>query len=126
MCAFGLGPDVAIALGASAKVAGEGMSGENVELFVCNQHRDEMDAYERLIGDAMVGDATLFARQDEVEAAWRIVDPILSCRPNCSPMRPTVGDRRRRKDGRAVRWLAQVRIAASYAGAVPQSQADRR
>ena len=54
------------------------MTGENVELFVCNQHRDEMDAYERLIGDAMVGDATLFARQDEVEAAWRIVDPILS------------------------------------------------
>ena len=36
-----------------------------------------MDAYERLIGDAMVGDATLFARQDSAEAQWRIVDPIL-------------------------------------------------
>ncbi len=36
-----------------------------------------MDAYERLIGDAMLGDATLFGRQDEVEAAWRIVDPVL-------------------------------------------------
>ena len=75
---FRLGPDVAIALGARAKLPGERMAGENVELFVCNQHRDEMDAYERLIGDAMVGDATLFARLDEVEAAWRIVDPILS------------------------------------------------
>jgi len=75
---FRLGPDVAIALGARAKVSGEGMFGENVELFVCNQHGDAMDAYERLIGDAMLGDATLFARQDEVEAAWRIVDPILT------------------------------------------------
>jgi len=77
---FRLGPDVAIALGARAKLPGEGMSGENVELFVCHQHSDEMDAYERLVGDAMLGDATLFARQDEVEAAWRIVDPILSLR----------------------------------------------
>ena len=37
-----------------------------------------MDAYERLLGDAMVGDATLFARQDAVEAAWAIVDPVLA------------------------------------------------
>jgi glucose-6-phosphate 1-dehydrogenase len=75
---FRLGPDVAIAVGARAKLSGEGMRGENIELFVCHQHGDEMDAYERLIGDAALGDATLFARQDEVEAAWRIVDPILS------------------------------------------------
>jgi glucose-6-phosphate 1-dehydrogenase len=75
---FRLGPDVAIALGARAKLSGEGMRGENIELFVCHQHGDEMDAYERLIGDATLGDATLFARQDEVEAAWRIVEPILS------------------------------------------------
>ncbi len=38
---------------------------------------DDADAYERLIGDALRGDATLFARQDEVEAAWKIVDPVL-------------------------------------------------
>ncbi|MBP1599840.1 MAG: glucose-6-phosphate 1-dehydrogenase, partial [Acidobacteria bacterium] len=37
----------------------------------------EMDAYERVLGDAMAGDATLFARQDYVEEAWRIVDPAL-------------------------------------------------
>ncbi len=39
---------------------------------------DEMDAYERLLGDAMKGDATLFAREDAVEAEWRIVEPILA------------------------------------------------
>jgi glucose-6-phosphate 1-dehydrogenase len=38
---------------------------------------EEMDAYERVLGDAMAGDATLFAREDYVEEAWRIVDPIL-------------------------------------------------
>jgi glucose-6-phosphate 1-dehydrogenase len=40
-------------------------------------HDGRMEAYERLLGDAMAGDATLFARQDVVEAAWSIVDPIL-------------------------------------------------
>jgi len=40
-------------------------------------HADEMDAYERVLGDAMHGDATLFAREDYVEEAWRIVDPVL-------------------------------------------------
>jgi glucose-6-phosphate 1-dehydrogenase len=76
---FRLGPDrVAIALGARVKQSGETMVGEEVELFVCNERSDQMEAYERLIGDAMKGDATLFARQDAVEAAWRIVDPILT------------------------------------------------
>ncbi len=75
---FRLGPDqVAVAIGARAKVPGEQMKGEEIELFVCRQQGDEMAAYERLIGDAMLGDATLFARQDGVEAAWRIVDPVL-------------------------------------------------
>ncbi|MEO7964212.1 MAG: glucose-6-phosphate dehydrogenase [Gemmatimonadaceae bacterium] len=75
---FRLGPDVAIALGASAKRPGEGMVGEKTELSLMRSHSaDEMDAYERLIGDAMDGDATLFARQDAVEAAWAIVDPLL-------------------------------------------------
>ena len=38
---------------------------------------EEMDAYEKVLGDAMEGDATLFAREDYVEEAWRIVDPVL-------------------------------------------------
>jgi glucose-6-phosphate 1-dehydrogenase len=54
------------------------MKGENVEM-VASRHPgpEEMEAYERLLGDAMMGDATHFARQDYVEEAWRIVDPVL-------------------------------------------------
>ncbi len=75
---FRLGPDVMIAIGARAKRPGDVMAGEGVELVVKNQRADEMGAYERLIGDAMRGDANLFAREDGVEAAWRIVEPILN------------------------------------------------
>jgi glucose-6-phosphate 1-dehydrogenase len=75
---FRLGPgQVAIAVGAHTKRPGADMVGDEIELYVCKTPDDEMQAYERLIGDAMHGDATLFARQDAVEAAWRIVDPIL-------------------------------------------------
>jgi glucose-6-phosphate 1-dehydrogenase len=74
---FRLGPDTAIALGAHAKKPGPVMQGRDVELFVDQQQKDEADAYERLIGAALIGDTSLFARQDEVEAAWAIVDPIL-------------------------------------------------
>lgn len=75
---FRLGPQVQIGIGARAKRPGEGMAGRPVELSVVQQQTsDEMDAYERLLGDAMAGDATLFARYDTVEAAWRIVDPVI-------------------------------------------------
>src|SRR5262245_18824437 len=78
---FRLSPAVEIAVGARAKVPGEGMKGEPVELVVMQEpeqgHSGRMDAYERLLGDAMAGDATLFARQDVVEAAWAIVDPVI-------------------------------------------------
>ena len=74
---FRLGPDVAIALGAHAKVPGINMQGRETELFVCQDQTGDADAYERLIGDAMRGDSTLFAREDEVEAAWAVVDPVL-------------------------------------------------
>lgn len=75
---FQLAPEVEIALGAHTKTPGETMTGHPIELSVCHQHGDEMPPYERLIGDAMEGDATLFARQDGVEAAWQIIDPVLS------------------------------------------------
>jgi glucose-6-phosphate 1-dehydrogenase len=57
---------------------GEKMTGEATEMLA-HHHTEttEIDAYERLLGDAMTGDATLFARQDYVEEAWRIVDPAL-------------------------------------------------
>jgi glucose-6-phosphate 1-dehydrogenase len=75
---FRLGPDVQIAIGARAKRSGDGMAGRPVELAVVQQGSgDEMDAYERLLGDAMDGDPTLFARYDTVEAAWRIVEPVI-------------------------------------------------
>ena len=73
-----LGPQVAIAVGARAKRPGGGMVGEDVELSVVEQPlAARLLAYERLLGDAIAGDATLFARQDVVEAAWAIVDPLL-------------------------------------------------
>jgi glucose-6-phosphate 1-dehydrogenase len=75
---FRLSPDVTIAIGARIKRSGENMVSEPTELKVVHQtDTEEMDAYERLLGDAMAGDATLFSRQDGVEAAWAIVDPIL-------------------------------------------------
>lgn len=75
---FRLGPgQVAIAIGARVKRSGTDNVGDEVELYACDTRDDQMEAYERLIGDALKGDATLFARQDAVEAAWRIVDPIL-------------------------------------------------
>ena len=74
-----LGPDVGIAIGARAKKPGEEFVGQPVELSIfAKNRRDEMDAYERLLGDAMDGDATLFARQDAVEAAWQVVAPALT------------------------------------------------
>jgi glucose-6-phosphate 1-dehydrogenase len=78
---FRLSPQVAIAIGARAKRPGEGMGGRPVELSVVEQPQQGADGrmgdYERLLGDAMAGDATLFARQDVVEAAWAIVDPVI-------------------------------------------------
>jgi glucose-6-phosphate 1-dehydrogenase len=75
---FRLGPQVAIAVGARVKRPGEGMGGRPVELSVVEQPLElRLGDYERLLGDAIAGDATLFARQDVVEAAWAIVDPLL-------------------------------------------------
>jgi glucose-6-phosphate 1-dehydrogenase len=74
---FRLSPDVTIALGARSKKAGEGMVGNQVELLACESTRDEMSPYERLIGDAMDGDETLFTREDAVDVAWQIVQPVL-------------------------------------------------
>ena len=75
---FRISRDVAIALGAMVKAPGEAVEGRAVELLAVH-HPDaaEMDAYERLLGDAMKGNATEFAREDYVEEAWRIVDPVL-------------------------------------------------
>ncbi len=75
---FRLNPELSIALGAAIKKPGEVMVGEPTELsLVYHPTGNAMSPYERLLGDALVGDGTLFARQDGVEAAWAIVDPVL-------------------------------------------------
>jgi glucose-6-phosphate 1-dehydrogenase len=80
---FRLSPEVIISIGARTKEPGETMTGEDVELLVRHVDAGEMSPYERLIGDAMRGDPTLFVREDEVETAWRVVEPILG---NVTPL----------------------------------------
>jgi glucose-6-phosphate 1-dehydrogenase len=72
-----LGPDVLIAVRARTKALGEGMRGEDVELIARKVPGDEILPYERLLEAAMDGDQALFAREDLVEEAWRIVQPVL-------------------------------------------------
>jgi len=75
---FRISPEMTIAVGTTVMAPDEVMQGENVEMVASRHPRpEEMEAYERVLGDAMAGDATLFARQDYVEEAWRIVDPVL-------------------------------------------------
>ncbi len=78
---FRLSPDVFTSLDAQAKVPGEQMVGETVELVARHHSGDEMSPYERLLGDALHGDATLFTREDSVEAEWAVVDAVLSNPP---------------------------------------------
>jgi glucose-6-phosphate 1-dehydrogenase len=73
---FRLGPDNVIALGANVKKDGPAMIGERAELVLRRSPADEMKPYERLIGDALDGDPSLFADQQAVEQSWRVVDPI--------------------------------------------------
>ena len=75
---FRLGPEVVIATGARVKQLGEAMRGEDVELIARNRPARETPPYKRLLGDALRGDASLFTRDDSVEAAWRVVDPVLN------------------------------------------------
>jgi glucose-6-phosphate 1-dehydrogenase len=80
---FRLSPHVVLSLGARAKLPGETMRGEDVELTACHDRKDEMKPYERLLSDAMRGDQMLFAREDSVEEAWRVVEPVLG---NATPL----------------------------------------
>jgi glucose-6-phosphate 1-dehydrogenase len=73
-----ISPEVTIAFGTNVMAPGEETVAQSAEIIASHHPRaDEMDAYERVLGDAMQGDATLFAREDHVEEAWRIVDPVL-------------------------------------------------
>jgi glucose-6-phosphate 1-dehydrogenase len=74
---FQFNPKIAIAVGARVKVPGDGFVGQEVELFFCDDHPGEEPPYVRLLGDAMEGESLLFAREDGVEEAWRVVDGVL-------------------------------------------------
>ena len=81
---FGLGPKISISLGARVKKPGTSADSMNTELVaVRDAGHDEVDAYERLLTDAMKGDPTLFVREDAVEAAWAVVDGVLD---NATPV----------------------------------------
>jgi glucose-6-phosphate 1-dehydrogenase len=75
---FRISPEITVAFGMNAMAPAEDIVGVPVEMLASRlPQAEEMDAYERVLSDAMAGDATLFARQDYVEEAWRIVDPAL-------------------------------------------------
>ena len=85
---FRLQPASAIALAARVKRVGKEFVGDQRELYLCDDVSNEESPYERLLGDAMAGDGALFTRQDAVEAAWAVVDPVLSDHPPALPYAP--------------------------------------
>jgi glucose-6-phosphate 1-dehydrogenase len=77
-----LSPEITFAFSLNVPVPGNEAASQPVEVITSRHPRaEEMEAYERVLGDAMAGDATLFAREDYVEEAWRIVDPVLKAAP---------------------------------------------
>jgi glucose-6-phosphate 1-dehydrogenase len=74
---FRISPDPDIAIAARVKLAGSGFIGVQKELRLLEKQSGEETPYERLLGDAMIGDGALFAREDAVEAAWAVVDRVL-------------------------------------------------
>lgn len=74
---FRLSPNSAVALAARVKRTGKQFVGDQRELYLCDERPGEEAPYERLLGDAMAGNGALFTREDAVEAAWAVVDPVL-------------------------------------------------
>jgi glucose-6-phosphate 1-dehydrogenase len=84
---FRLSPSAAVALAARVKLAGKEFIGEQRELYLSEERPGEELPYERLLGDAMIGDGALFTREDAVEAAWAVVDPVLKKHHRVRPYR---------------------------------------
>jgi glucose-6-phosphate 1-dehydrogenase len=82
---FRLSPNSAVALAARVKLAGQDFVGEQRELYLSEERPGEETPYERLLGDAMAGDGALFTREDAVEAAWAVVDPVLKTHHRVRP-----------------------------------------
>ncbi|MGQ0593455.1 MAG: glucose-6-phosphate dehydrogenase, partial [Gammaproteobacteria bacterium] len=85
---FRLSPEVVISAGARVKQPGEEMRGEPVELIARHEPRSKKLPYERLLRDAIRGDPSLFTRDDSVEAAWRVIDPVLNAGDAVSEYEP--------------------------------------
>ena len=75
---FRLSPSSAVALAARVKLPGKDFIGDQRELYLVDEHPGEEAPYERLLGDAMAGNGALFIREDAVEAAWAVVEPVLN------------------------------------------------
>jgi glucose-6-phosphate 1-dehydrogenase len=84
---FRLSPSSAVALAARVKRAGKEFVGDQRELYLLDEQPREETPYERLLGDAMAGNGALFTREDVVEAAWAVVDPVLNAHPRVLPYR---------------------------------------
>jgi glucose-6-phosphate 1-dehydrogenase len=82
---FRLSPGAAVALAARVKRAGKDFVGDQRELYLFEEMPGEETPYERLLGDAMAGDGALFTREDAVEAAWAVVDPVLKTHHRVRP-----------------------------------------
>jgi glucose-6-phosphate 1-dehydrogenase len=85
---FKLQPVSAVALAARVKRPGPGFVGTQGELYLCEDLHGEEQTYERLLGDAMAGDGSLFTSEDAVEAAWAVVEPVLVDHPPALPYPP--------------------------------------
>ena len=82
---FRLSPSSAVAIAARVKRAGKEFVGDQRELYLLDEQPGEEAPYERLLSDAMAGDASLFPREDAIEAAWAVVDPVLTKHPRALP-----------------------------------------
>jgi glucose-6-phosphate 1-dehydrogenase len=82
---FRLSPNSAVALAARVKLAGKDFVGEQRELYLSEERPGGETPYERLLGDAMAGNGALFTREDAVEAAWAVVDPVLKTHHRVRP-----------------------------------------
>jgi glucose-6-phosphate 1-dehydrogenase len=85
---FRFAPDAAIALAARVKRVGEEYVGDQRELLLVDNQPNEEGPYERLLGGALAGDGALFTREDAVEAAWAVVDPVLAKHHRVHPYKP--------------------------------------
>ena len=85
---FRLSPSSAVALAARVKRVGKEFIGDQHELYMQDHQTGSEAPYERLLADAMCGDGALFAREDSIEAAWAVVDPILKKHRRAIPYRP--------------------------------------